>query len=159
MNVLVCPLPSLTLSFDISITRTTPAAVWLLLPDRHCHCHWLSLLAAVNKHTPNLYSLRQCPQCSTYNIYCILRFLASSTFSAARFSAAKSCWMPVDWLAIFDVAWRSVSYDRNCLLVDHFRSNNNLLNDLYNYIGNCKVFICHYYYHYYIHLYAQCDAI
>lgn len=30
-----------------------------------------------------------------------LLFLASATFSAARFSAAKSCWIPCVWLAIF----------------------------------------------------------
>lgn len=30
-----------------------------------------------------------------------LRFLASPTLSAAFFSAVNSCWIPVDWLAIF----------------------------------------------------------
>lgn len=31
-----------------------------------------------------------------------LRFLASETFSAARFSAANNCWIPCVWLAISD---------------------------------------------------------
>lgn len=31
-----------------------------------------------------------------------LRFLASETFSAARFSAANNCWIPWVWLAISD---------------------------------------------------------
>lgn len=34
-------------------------------------------------------------------IFHYIRFLASATFSAARFSAVNNCWIPCVWLAIF----------------------------------------------------------
>lgn len=57
-------------------------------------------LGIINKCSRQMIHLKY-PSVNSQNSYCsCLRFLASATFSAAFFSAAKSCWTPWLWLAM-----------------------------------------------------------
>lgn len=55
------------------------------------------------------------PNCVACLEDCYSRFLASDTFSAALFSAAKSCWIPCVWLAILAKNDELISF----LWIDH----------------------------------------